>query len=276
MGATEHMGYIRDNAFLIYQTSLIFTIELLDGPLGSGSVRCATAGLAILGIHPFSVAACFALVGERDRFGVAHITLYAMLAIGLAFLAANFTRSRIACFIVAGCVIDFSLGVFLQARVEHLENTAQQAAFPRILVGKVRMDLAPAGPDALSRTAGNNWFRKHQYALATTWLASLARSHPGGERYHPGRRRSVTRCRKSCARTRRSGADGIEETAARSSSSAITSPTATEQTAVGKSAVWPGVENARMRCAYVQTSVKSLLVAFPKRKGSEACMKMIL
>jgi hypothetical protein len=118
---------------------------------------------------------------------VAHITLYAMLAIGLAFLAANFTTSRVvSLLIVAGCVIDFSLGIFLQARVEHLENTAHQTAFPRIMIGKVRMDLAPAGPDALSRTAGNNWFRKHQYALATTWLVSLARSRPSNGTLEPG------------------------------------------------------------------------------------------
>jgi hypothetical protein len=119
-----------------------------------------------------------------------------MLAIGLAFLAANFTTSRVvSLLIVAGCVIDFSLGIFLQARVEHLENTAQQTAFPRIMIGKVRMDLAPAGPDALSRTAGNNWFRKHQYALAT--MAGLARAIASwGEALHPDRPRSVTRCRK--------------------------------------------------------------------------------
>jgi hypothetical protein len=133
------------------------------------------------------VAVCFALVGERDHFGVAHITLYSMLAMGLAFLAANFTTSRVvSLLIVAGCVIDFSLGVFLQARVEHLENTPGQTVFARIMVDKVRMDLARPGPYALSRTAGNNWFRKHQYALATTWLTSLARLHPGGEAMEPG------------------------------------------------------------------------------------------
>lgn len=187
-GQPNTLGYIRDNAFLIYQTSLIFTMGSIGGPLVIWLLIRAlrqSRGPARnfwLAFIPFSVAACFALVGERDRFGVAHITLYAMLAIGLAFLAANFTTSRVvSLLIVAGCVIDFSLGIFLQARVEHLENTAQQTAFPRIMIGKVRMDLAPAGPDALSRTAGNNWFRKHQYALATTWLASLGRSHPGGE-----------------------------------------------------------------------------------------------
>jgi hypothetical protein len=192
-GQPNTLGYIRDNAFLIYQTSLIFTMGLLGGPLVLWFLFRAlrrSRGPARnfwLAFIPFSVAACFALVGERDRFGVAHITLYAMLAIGLAFLAANFTPSRaVSLLIMAGCVIDFSLGVFLQARVEHLENTAQQTAFPRIMIGKVRMDLAPAGPDALSRTAGNNWFRKHQYALATTWLVSLARSRPGNGTLEPG------------------------------------------------------------------------------------------
>jgi hypothetical protein len=55
-----------------------------------------------------------------------------------------------------------------------MENTATRMAFPRIMVGTVRMDLAPAGPDALSRTAGNNWFRKHQYSLAEKWLGAIS------------------------------------------------------------------------------------------------------
>jgi len=188
-GQPNTLGYVRDNAFIVYQTSLIFTMGCIGGPLAIWwlvrALRRRGGGKRTfwLALIPYSVAACFALVGERDHYGVAHITMYAMLAIGLTLAAGNFTRSRaISLLIVAGCAVDFSLGVFLQARVEHMENTASQVAFPRIMVGTVRMDLAPAGENALSRTSGSNWFRKHQYALAEKWLSALS----GAQNLPPG------------------------------------------------------------------------------------------
>jgi 4-amino-4-deoxy-L-arabinose transferase-like glycosyltransferase len=191
-GQPNTLGYLRDNLFLTYQVSLVFTLGLVGGPLVWWLVFRAlrryrtpvrTFWLALI---PFAIAACFVLAGERDYFGQAHIVLISMMAIGLTLLAANFTRRRaIALAIVAGCAVDFSLGIFLQTRVEHLENTPTSMPFTRIQVGPTVMDIAPANADTLSRVSGGNWFRKHQYALAEKWLRGLATVYPDGRGLTP-------------------------------------------------------------------------------------------
>ena len=168
----------------VYQMSLIFTMGLIGGPLiwwffFRGLRRPGTQRNFWLSLVLCTVIANFALHGERDPFGVAHITLISMMALGLTLLAAKFTTRRsLALLIVAGCAVDFSLGVWLQTRIEHLENTPDPAVFARIQVNGVHLDIAPAGPSTLARTSGGNWFRKHQYALSETWLRSLAAMYP--------------------------------------------------------------------------------------------------
>ena len=52
--------------------------------------------------------------------------------LGLTLLAARFfTRRLVAYLIVAGCAIDFSMGVFLHARMQHLDNTAEHTLLHR-------------------------------------------------------------------------------------------------------------------------------------------------
>ena len=186
-GQPNTLGYLRDNVFLIYQVSLVFTLGLVGGPLVWWLVfralrRSRTPERNFwLALIPFAIAACFLLAGERDHFGQAHIVLISMMALGLTLLAANFTRRRaISLAIVAGCAIDFSLGIFLPTRVEHLENTARSMPFTRIQFGSIVMDIAQANSDTLSRFSGGNWFRKHQYALAGKWLQELATAYPDG------------------------------------------------------------------------------------------------
>jgi hypothetical protein len=186
------LGYIRDNAFLTYQSSLFFTMGLIGGPLILWLLFRALRGPASPQRNfwrifvPFMFVACFILAGERALFGLAHLILLTMFAIGLTFLAANFTRRRwISWLIVTGCAIDFTLGVFVQARIEHLENTAQQMPFTRIQFDKQVMDLALPNADTLSRPTGENWFRKHQIALSQKWLAGLALSYPDGRGLTP-------------------------------------------------------------------------------------------
>jgi hypothetical protein len=181
------LGYIRDNVFPVYQNSLIFTMGLIGGPLVLWLLYRALRRPASpqrnfwLMFVPFLFAASFILAGERALFGIAHLILMSAFAIGLTFLAANFTRRRwISWLIVAGCAIDFTFGIFIEARIEHLENTAQRMPFTRIQFDRQVMDLAPANDDTLARTAGENWFRKHQFALSQKWLAGLALSHPEG------------------------------------------------------------------------------------------------
>jgi hypothetical protein len=190
-GQPNVLGYIRDNAFPFYQMSLIFTMGLIGGPLiwwffFRGLRRPGAERNFWLALVLCMVIANFALHGERDPFGVAHITLISMMALGLTFLAAKFTTRRsLALLVVAGCAIDFSLGVWLQIRIEHLENTPDPAVFARIQINGVHLDIAPAGPSTLARTSGGNWFRKHQYALAENWLRSIAATYPGNRGIPP-------------------------------------------------------------------------------------------
>lgn len=79
---------------LVFLPSCLILPQLAR-PWKRGPVR--TFWLALI---PFSVAACFALVGERDPYGVAHITLLSLLVIGLGFLAANFTARRVVSLVI--------------------------------------------------------------------------------------------------------------------------------------------------------------------------------
>jgi hypothetical protein len=185
-------GYVRDNVFLVYQTSLVFSMGIVGGPLvwwrfyrllrsRDGAERAFWLALV-----PCAVAFNFIMAGERDHFGVAHLILMTMMVIGLSAVAGMFTLRRwLSLLLVAGCAVDFSLGVLLQARVEHLESTPDPSVFARILVGATALDLAPPGPETLTPIAGGNWFRKHQYALSAMWLRSLAASHPDGRGLAP-------------------------------------------------------------------------------------------
>jgi hypothetical protein len=185
------LGYLRDNVFAVYQVNLICAMGLIGGPLVCWFLlralrRRGTERNFWLALVLFSVTANFALHGERDRYGLAHITLFAMIAIGLTLLAGMFTSRRaISLLIVAGCAIDFGLGIFLQAQIEHLESMPDPAVFAHIQAGGLGMDLADPGTSTLSRQAGANWFLKHQYALSERWLRDLDDVHPDGRGFTP-------------------------------------------------------------------------------------------
>jgi hypothetical protein len=190
-------GYIRDNTFLIYQSNLIFAMGAIGGPLICRLLvrtlrRRSTAERNFwLALVVFSIVANFVLSSERDRLGVAHITLLTMMATGLTLLAGNFTlRRSIALLVVAGCAIDFTFGILLQSRIEHLENSPDPSVFARIQVNGVLLNPAAAGPNTLARTTGGNWFRKHEYALSQEWLRGLALSHPDGRGLTPAQTRA--------------------------------------------------------------------------------------
>jgi hypothetical protein len=79
-----------------------------------------------------------------------------------------------------GAVLDFSLGVFLPARIEHLENTSEHTVFGRFALipgGHAALEAPPGR--LLSRFAWDNWFRKHQFAACRAWMEEPeARLHP--------------------------------------------------------------------------------------------------
>jgi hypothetical protein len=131
-----------------------------------------------MAMAPFCFVMGIAVVGERDAWGSAHLTLLPLTVLGLTLLAASFPLPRLAALaLLAGCVIDFSLGVFLQARIENLENTPERTVFT---VGIRESDgsLGPAGvtPYSLSVRAWVNWYAKHQYELNAQLIREFATS----------------------------------------------------------------------------------------------------
>ena len=170
---------VRDNVFLLYQTNLIVSMGLFGGPLVVWSVIAAFRGGKGLGgernfwlmLIGFSLLIGLAVVGERDYFGVAHLTLVPMELLGITLLAGRFvSRRRIALLIVAGCAIDFSLGVFFHARVQHLDNTAEHTYFTGLSYGSGQFLIGAPGPDSLNMAAWRNWMAKHHIVLCEKWL----------------------------------------------------------------------------------------------------------
>ena len=181
-------GVLRDNAFGFYQVNLIFGMGLVGGPMVVwllwGFVRRRAPGLREWPfwrvLIPCSVIVGIAVVGERDHMGSAHLTLLPMEMLGLSLIAAAFPWKRLAAIaIVAGCFVDFSLGVFLQAHLEALENTPQRTVFTTGLnLGYGVFQSGSPTPDGLSEVAWGNWFDKHRFALSRRYLDILAAQKP--------------------------------------------------------------------------------------------------
>jgi hypothetical protein len=171
---------VRDNVFLLYQTNLILSMGLIGGPLVVWFAIAAFRGGKGLGgernfwlmLIGFSLVTGLAVVGERDYFGVAHLTLVPLELLGITLLSARFLAGRrIALLIVAGCAIDFSMGVFFHARVQHLDNTAGHTYFTGLSYGIGQFVIGGAGPDSLNVAAWSNWIGKHHVVLCKEWLA---------------------------------------------------------------------------------------------------------
>jgi 4-amino-4-deoxy-L-arabinose transferase-like glycosyltransferase len=184
----NHAGVLRDNAFAFYQVNLIFSMGLVGGPfvvwLLWGFVRRRAPAVPEWRfwrvLIPCAVVVGIGVVGERDHFGTAHLTLIPLEVLGLSLVAAAFPWRRVAALaIVAGCIVDFSLGVFLQARVEALENTPIRTVFTAGL-SLARGTFQEGSPtrDGLSGVAWVNWFLKHRFALCRRYLDILAGQQP--------------------------------------------------------------------------------------------------
>jgi len=133
-----------------------------------------------VGLVLWSVVIGIAVVGERDPLGVAHLTLVPLAVLGMTLVASRFSSSRVLAWaVIAGCVIDFSLGVFLHARIQHLENTPDRPVFIGLVYGQGEFRTGPATEDSLSPMAWDNWMHKHQYRLAEEWRQSVDAFRPG-------------------------------------------------------------------------------------------------
>jgi hypothetical protein len=177
-------GVLRDNAFGFYQVNLIFSMGLVGGPLVVwllwGFVRRGSAGAREWPFWRVSIPVCvvvgLGVVGERTQFGAAHLTLIPLEMLGLTLIAAAFPWGRVvAIAVVAGCLVDFSLGVFLQARVEALENTPRQSVFTAGFNPQYGgFQVGTPTRDGLSESAWENWFFKHRFALCRRFLDRIA------------------------------------------------------------------------------------------------------
>jgi hypothetical protein len=167
------LGAIRDKAFIFYQTNLIFSMGVIGGPLVLWLLYRFLNGRVLRGSErsfwvvmiPFCVIVGVASVDASGSLGEAHITLLSLEVLGLSLLASTFPlRRALLALVIAGCLIDFSFGILLHARIESVENFAQGPISPGLSgsAGKTTQPtLTPYSPSAIAR---NNWILKHQYA----------------------------------------------------------------------------------------------------------------
>jgi hypothetical protein len=183
-------GFVRDVAFLTYQVSLIPAMGLVGGPLVIWLLyrafrrrdRCRSSPWRarqrsfwlwfVLCIVPLGIV----VVGERDSFGVAHLTLIPMEALGITMVAAAFPwRRSLAIALLAGCAIDFGLGVYLHARIESLENIPGRTRFQVAFDKDGRPGPSITSSDSPAIQSASNWYAKHEYEIGEEYLRELPR-----------------------------------------------------------------------------------------------------
>ena len=158
-------GQIRDYTFLIYQVSLPgglgfvgfgLTLVLLWRAHKGRTPTVPSVRRFWLAFVPVVFVVGTAVYGGTDRFGVAHICLQPLILCGLCLVAGGvWTLPAWARYVLlSGLVLDFALGVLLQATLEHrlfqIETVSAGGANPgfgyRVVIG----------PDVPSRAAQNN------------------------------------------------------------------------------------------------------------------------
>ena len=180
-------GLFRDYAFIFYQLNVIFAMGVLGGPLivwlvGRRLLRLGGRGSELdfwRWLVPFCLVVGIAVVGERDPLGVSHLTLLSLEILGLCYLAgamANF-RTPLRTAVVVFCCVDFAAGVYWQAHIESLENTAGQTVFPQLTYRDGVIHRDSPTELSLSDPAWQNWASKHQVELYKRWLRDLPAGH---------------------------------------------------------------------------------------------------
>jgi hypothetical protein len=168
------------------------------------------------------------VVGEHDIMGVAHLTLLPVAAIGVTALASAFPSWTVALrlAVVAGCCLDFGLGVYLQGRMESLENTARESVYGDLVyLGYGRFQTATT-ERGLSESAGVNWLFKHNRKLFLRWLDEMPRRYSRHILFLVNGGSSPTICGPASRRTPPIGAVGSSAMAASWNTSAIIWPAA--------------------------------------------------
>ncbi|HEX9637922.1 MAG TPA: hypothetical protein VGB99_10330 [Acidobacteriota bacterium] len=187
-------GYVRDYLFLCWQTNLILAMGTIGGlavlylliralPDARGPSRWSRQRRFWLGLAALSACIGVIVVGEREPTGVAHVTLQPLVLLGVSLLAASFAAlpAALRWTILAACLVDFGLGVFLH---HHLQNAENRAGGQPDLFRPV-VEVSPPGNrytlevhSDLSRTAAANWLMKHRHRLVQDLARTLERSEP--------------------------------------------------------------------------------------------------
>jgi hypothetical protein len=189
-------GIVRDYAFSVFQTNLFFSMGLVGGPVVvwlflRGMRRGWPEWRFWRVVIPALVFVGLAVVGERDVFGTAHLTLIPVEVLGLSLVAARFSWRPAAgdkhakagyaltIALLVGCIIDFSMGVLLQAKMEALENTPQKTVFSAAMrPADVGFQIGRPTPEGLSVAAWENWFLKHRFELYLEFLGKFVNFNP--------------------------------------------------------------------------------------------------
>jgi hypothetical protein len=176
------IGRLRDYVFLFYQPNLVFGMGAVGGPIilwlmwallrRKFGWRKQEKAFWVAFLLSATVLGCV-VVGTREPLGLGHGTFLSLELLGLTLLATRISRRDILTTVVlAGCILDFSLGILLNAHVQSFENGNGKNYFSELVFsGSVRH--ADPGPDTLSEVAWQNWFEKHQRALCDRWLTDL-------------------------------------------------------------------------------------------------------
>jgi hypothetical protein len=178
-------GRLRDQAFVFYQLNPIFAMGAIGGPIAlwllyRGLARGEPGRERLFWriLVPAAVAIGIAVVGERDPLGVSHLTLLALQIAGLTMLASAFPKMNraVRLAIVAGCCVDFALGIYLHARVESLENTGRSAVFAEVTYqGNGQFAMSQPTSSSLTQAAWGNWLLKRKDEIFAKWLGELPR-----------------------------------------------------------------------------------------------------
>jgi hypothetical protein len=179
---------LRDKLFVFYQPNLVFGMGIVGGPLivwllYGAFFRGARYGRERrfwLTMIPVCMVLGIGSTGEIDPRGLAHITLFSLQIMGLSLLAAVFPwRRALMPVILAGCLIDFSAGILLQAYVEGLENTPGRTVYAGLNPVGGKPTDSPTTAYSFGGVAWDNWYLKHQYALNREALDKLAGQEVG-------------------------------------------------------------------------------------------------
>jgi hypothetical protein len=126
-------GFVRDAAFVAYQTNLLVMPGLIGGPLVLGLLWQGRRHVP-WGILAAALLLAIASHGGLELFGVGHVVLQPVVLLAVASLAAGLPGlPRLArALAVAGCGIDYALGGLLHFHLQHLVFRAGHDSLGRL------------------------------------------------------------------------------------------------------------------------------------------------